>query len=122
MQRAEPCEQPRRWSARAELKEVVGQKRLADKVSGILERIEKELDSVEISIGESMHVLDTDNDGMVRLLSILCTLCCGMAQTNMPDASPWLLRAGDPGGADDGDGLPARAAGRGRAARAARPP
>ena len=50
----------------AEIQEVVGQKRLADKVSGILERIEKELDSVEHSIGESMHVLDTDNDGMVR--------------------------------------------------------
>ena len=49
----------------AEIQEVVGQKRLADKVSGILERIEKELDSVEHSIGESMHVLDTDNDGMV---------------------------------------------------------
>ena len=49
----------------AEIQEVIGQKRLADKVSGILERIEKELDSVEHSIGESMHVLDTDNDGMV---------------------------------------------------------
>jgi hypothetical protein len=50
----------------AEVKEIVGQKRLADKVTGILERIEKELDSVEVKIGESMHILDTDNDGMVR--------------------------------------------------------
>ncbi len=59
----------------AELKEVVGQKRLADKVSGILERIEKELDSVEHSIGESMHVLDTDNDGMVRLCAPVHSFC-----------------------------------------------
>lgn len=50
----------------AEVKEVIGQKRLADKVTGILERIEKELDSVESKIGEAMHVLDTDNDGIVR--------------------------------------------------------
>ena len=51
----------------AEVQEIIGQKRLRDKVSGILERIEKELDSVESKIGEAMHVLDTDNDGMVRL-------------------------------------------------------
>ena len=50
----------------AEVQEIIGQKRLRDKVSGILERIEKELDSVESKIGEAMHVLDTDNDGMVR--------------------------------------------------------
>ena len=57
----------------AEVQEIIGQKRLRDKVSGILERIEKELDSVESKIGESMHVLDTDNDGMVRLcLSWAC--------------------------------------------------
>jgi hypothetical protein len=49
----------------AEVQEIIGQKRLRDKVSGILERIEKELDSVESKIGEAMHVLDTDNDGMV---------------------------------------------------------
>lgn len=49
----------------AEVKEVIGQKRLADKVTGILERIEKELDTVDNKIGEAMHILDTDNDGMV---------------------------------------------------------
>lgn len=51
----------------AEVKEVIGQKRLADKVTGILERIEKELDTVDSKIGEAMHILDTDNDGMVRV-------------------------------------------------------
>lgn len=49
----------------AEVKEIIGQKRLADKVTGILERIEKELDTVDTKIGEAMHILDTDNDGMV---------------------------------------------------------
>lgn len=49
----------------AEVEELLGQKRLADKVSGILQRIEKELDNVDIRIGEAMHVIDLDNDGMV---------------------------------------------------------
>lgn len=49
----------------AELEEVVGQKRLADRVTGILSRIEEELDHVDTRIGESMHVLDADNDGLV---------------------------------------------------------
>ncbi|KAK9807532.1 hypothetical protein WJX72_001831 [[Myrmecia] bisecta] len=48
-----------------QLQEVVGTKRLADKVSTILARIEKELDQVDSKIGESMHVLDLDNDGMI---------------------------------------------------------
>ena len=61
----------------AEVQEIIGQKRLRDKVSGILERIEKELDSVESKIGESMHVLDTDNDGMVS--AKLCNLHCWLA-------------------------------------------
>lgn len=42
-------------------------KRLSDKVSGILQRIEEELDVVDAKIGESMHILDLDNDGLVGL-------------------------------------------------------
>lgn len=49
-----------------ELEEVVGRQRLADKVTGILHRIERDLDSVDSKIGEAMHVLDVDNDGLVR--------------------------------------------------------
>jgi hypothetical protein len=49
-----------------ELEEVVGAKRLSDNVSAILERLEGELDKVDSRIGESMHVLDLDNDGLVR--------------------------------------------------------
>lgn len=48
-----------------ELKEIVPQKRLADKVSGILSRIEAELDAVDEKIGERMHILDLDNDGLI---------------------------------------------------------
>ena len=48
-----------------QLKEIVPQKRLADKVSGILSRIEAELDAVDEKIGERMHILDLDNDGLV---------------------------------------------------------
>lgn len=49
-----------------ELQEVVGAQRLSDNVSSILERLEGELDKVDSRIGESMHVLDLDNDGLVR--------------------------------------------------------
>ena len=49
-----------------ELQEVVGHKRLQANVQTILQRIERELDHVDSRIGESMHVLDLDNDGLVR--------------------------------------------------------
>ncbi len=45
--------------------EVVGQKRLADKVTNILDRIEMELDEADKNIGEAMHLVDLDNDGLV---------------------------------------------------------
>lgn len=47
------------------LVEVVGQSRLADKVGGILDRLEKELDEADASIGSAMHILDLDEDGLV---------------------------------------------------------
>ena len=40
-------------------------KRLNDRVSRMLKDIEKELDNVELSIGNRMHVLDTDHDGII---------------------------------------------------------
>lgn len=55
-----------------QLREIVPQKRLADKVSGILSRIEAELDAVDKKIGERMHILDLDNDGLVRLFILPC--------------------------------------------------
>ena len=58
-----------------QLREIVPQKRLADKVSGILSRIEAELDAVDEKIGERMHILDLDNDGLVCLW-FLPTLMC----------------------------------------------
>lgn len=48
-----------------ELQEAVGHERLSSNVSGILARLEGELDHVDSKIGESMHVLDLDNDGLV---------------------------------------------------------
>lgn len=50
-----------------ELHEVVGHERLESNVQTILQRIERELDAVDIRIGEKMHVLDVDNDGLVRV-------------------------------------------------------
>mmetsp|Transcript_17598 Transcript_17598/g.52868 ORF Transcript_17598/g.52868 Transcript_17598/m.52868 type:complete len:846 (+) Transcript_17598:182-2719(+) len=48
-----------------ELVEVVGHERLSSNVSSILDRLESELDHVDSKIGESMHVLDMDNDGLI---------------------------------------------------------
>ena len=45
---------------------MVGQERLSTKVTSIINRIEQDLDSVDLKIGEAMHVLDLDNDGLVR--------------------------------------------------------
>lgn len=58
-----------------ELQEVVGAKRLSDNVSNILARLEGELDEVDTRIGESMHVLDLDNDGLVSLRDLGSHFC-----------------------------------------------
>ena len=105
----------------AEVQEIIGQKRLRDKVSGILERIEKELDSVESKIGESMHVLDTDNDGMVSTQAVQPAIRAGfLMDVWMPLCVLFPLAsrqetafAGDSGGAADSHGIPQGAAGRG---------
>lgn len=39
--------------------------RLEERVSGILMRIEQELDAAEKQIGSNLHVLDLDNDGLI---------------------------------------------------------
>lgn len=61
--------------------EVVGQQRLADKVTSILDRIERELDEADSNIGQAMHLVDLDNDGLVRhvfmKLHILDFECAG---------------------------------------------
>lgn len=52
----------------AELPELPGDyvsKRLSGRVSNILHRIEKELDEVDKQIGENLHLIDKDGDGMI---------------------------------------------------------
>ena len=58
-----------------ELQEVVGHSRLQANVQSILQRIERDLDHADARIGESMHVLDLDNDGLVRGGG-RCTVSC----------------------------------------------
>ena len=43
----------------------LGAARLSGRVPAILARIERELDAVDARIGERMHVLDQDNDGVI---------------------------------------------------------
>lgn len=50
---------------RARLEQALGQKRLEERVTGILKRVEKELDVADSKIGSKLRVLDLDNDGVV---------------------------------------------------------
>ena len=116
----------------------VAQNRLADKVAGILSRVERELDDADSKIGDSLRVLDMDNDGIVSqsrgrgrgrgLLGLLfggallwlvadrADPCFAVRSSSLsrrprPRACTDLAR-----GAGQRDVLPARAAGRGGAA------
>lgn len=42
-----------------------GAARLADRVAGILTRVERQLDEADSKIGDRLHVLDQDNDGLI---------------------------------------------------------
>ncbi|MEW5310737.1 MAG: hypothetical protein WDW38_002505 [Sanguina aurantia] len=44
---------------------------LSERVSRMLHKIEKELDEVDASIGSKMHVLDTDDDGVISEAELL---------------------------------------------------
>lgn len=44
---------------------------LSERVSKMLHKIEKELDEVDASIGSKMHVLDTDDDGVISEAELL---------------------------------------------------
>ena len=79
--------------------DIVGQSRLADKVSGILDRLERELDDADATIGNAMHVLDLDGDGLVSFLrdihhpAVFLTLSIlGPTKVNCV-ASPPMLRS-----------------------------
>jgi LETM1 and EF-hand domain-containing protein 1 len=50
---------------RARIEQALGQKRLEERVTGILKRVEKELDDADTKIGDRLRVLDLDNDGIV---------------------------------------------------------
>jgi hypothetical protein len=50
---------------RSRIEEALGQRRLEDKVTGILKRVERDLDIAETKIGNKFRLLDVDNDGVV---------------------------------------------------------
>ena len=84
------------------LQEVVGQARLASKVTSILERIEAELDSVDSKIGERMHILDLDNDGLVACpalchgLHVPAVAYCVLAHCLYVCLACWIPNLGRP--------------------------
>lgn len=54
----------------AEVDEIAGNKvskSLSSRVSKFLHKIEKEMDEVDNQIGENMHLIDLDGDGVVRI-------------------------------------------------------
>lgn len=52
---------------RERLEQALGQKRLEERVTGILKRVEKELDDADQKIGSKLRVLDMDNDGVISM-------------------------------------------------------
>ncbi len=44
-----------------------GQKRLEERVTGILKRLKTELDDADQKIDSKLHVLDIDNDGVISM-------------------------------------------------------
>ena len=52
---------------RERLEEALGQQRLEERVTGILKRVEKELDEADQKIGDKLRVLDMDNDGVISM-------------------------------------------------------
>jgi hypothetical protein len=52
-------------------------KRLQERVSKILHRIELELDAAEAAIGNKMRVIDLDNDGLISEAELQTALGCG---------------------------------------------
>ncbi|KAL6777570.1 MDM38 [Auxenochlorella protothecoides x Auxenochlorella symbiontica] len=54
-------------SRQAALEGMVGESRLADKVASILGRVEAELDAADAHIGNRLHVLDLDQDGVISV-------------------------------------------------------
>jgi len=58
---------------RNRIEEALGQRRLEDKVTGILKRVERDLDIAETKIGNKFRLLDVDNDGVVSLGNRLCS-------------------------------------------------
>lgn len=52
---------------RERLEQALGQQRLEERVTGILKRVEKELDDADNKIGDKLRVLDMDNDGIISM-------------------------------------------------------
>ena len=92
------------------MKKALGAERLADRVPAILSRIERELDVVDARIGEKMHVLDTDGDGVVTEAELRAALGFLRDQLGEGELRSLLerlegLRA-EAGAADAGRGAP----------------
>lgn len=54
-----------------EIPELYASKKLSDKVSKFLHNIEKEMDDVDKQIGENLHLVDLDGDGVVSSLTMV---------------------------------------------------
>eukprot|EP00201_Polytomella_parva_P012158 CAMPEP_0175064104 /NCGR_PEP_ID=MMETSP0052_2-20121109/15137_1 /TAXON_ID=51329 ORGANISM="Polytomella parva, Strain SAG 63-3" /NCGR_SAMPLE_ID=MMETSP0052_2 /ASSEMBLY_ACC=CAM_ASM_000194 /LENGTH=655 /DNA_ID=CAMNT_0016330397 /DNA_START=569 /DNA_END=2536 /DNA_ORIENTATION=- len=59
-----PADDRRKFEASSSIS-LTSTERVSDRVSKLFESIERELESVESAIGNKMHVLDVDNDGVV---------------------------------------------------------
>lgn len=82
--------------------ELFAPRRLEERVNGILLRLEKELDQAEAAIGERLHVLDMDNDGLITAKELTDALQFLKANLDEQDLNALLerLEVKPQGGAD----------------------
>lgn len=85
---------------RATLTEAWGQKRLEQRVEGILKRVEHELDEADTKIGDKMKMLDRDGDGIIGLDELQSALTFLKEQVGEEELRSILEKLAEVGPAD----------------------
>lgn len=90
---------------RERLEQALGQKRLEERVSGILKRVEKELDDADTKIGSKLRVLDLDNDGIISMEELHTAMTFLRQQMGEEELRTMLEALAEEAGAQGGKGI-----------------
>ncbi|KAK3264026.1 hypothetical protein CYMTET_27209 [Cymbomonas tetramitiformis] len=78
----------------AVLKQLGTHAMILNKVDKMLEEVKGEIDAVDSTVGETLHVLDTDDDGLVRVSASLAGRKSSCRRPILPNLSCGLMAAG----------------------------